>query len=219
MGECVPQRSGFGNRLNGFVHSRIARTHMNVGANERASRPLQTTRQRPGVRQCSAALDQEPHPIARTVIASGNVEHYVYGDFLVLTAESLRRHFKWMAPMFAHASLGPELETALLVLLILWLIGAVLSFLNLCLIIGSDMSPGRRKIHSLIFLACVICASALFIPGGKHFQTPRDVPFWLAMLWIFGVPVIVIFQFVTLMTLRRRARAEKATQADLSSKH
>lgn len=96
--------------------------------------------------------------------------------------------------------MGPEITLLLGMAIGFWGLTAILAIPNLVLIASLKMSRRLRLIQSAIFLTCVVLTIVLFAGG---FQSMGSVT-----LTAFGIPILIIGQFIYLFILRQRLRIE-----------
>jgi hypothetical protein len=86
--------------------------------------------------------------------------------------------------------------------IIVWLAAAVLALINLGLIINTGMSKSFRNTHFLIYAVYGFPVLALFTGWFNSSAL-------LCIATAFGVPVLVIGHFVSLLNLRRKLRSKQ----------
>ena len=106
------------------------------------------------------------------------------------------------SPILACHGPGPGFETLAFLLVTCWGLSAVLAVVNLWLIVRLEMTRQLRQAHAAAFLICTVLTVVLF-SGGFNWS------FWSVVLAAFGIPLLVMGQFGSLLILRRRLRPDR----------
>ena len=105
--------------------------------------------------------------------------------------------------MLACGSISREAINAILIFLAIWGIAILLVLPNLWMIMFLNLPKRLRDVHATLLVGCVIGAILLFAPGFYHSQLA-------VMAGAFGIPPLVIGQFVHLLVVRRKIVPRKS---------
>ena len=86
-------------------------------------------------------------------------------------------------------------------ILTLWLVSAIMAFVNFCFLLNPKLTDAFKIINGSILAICVLPVLSLFCR-----MWIDDL--WTASILAFGIPLLVISQFVFLRIVRRKLRRE-----------
>ncbi len=93
----------------------------------------------------------------------------------------------------------------LLSMVFLWLISSIMAFGSVCFLLNPKLSGTLKLINGSILAICVLPVLSLFVR-----MWIDDL--WTASMVVFGIPVLIIFQFGFLMVVKRKLRRKHESE-------